>query len=101
MLLIMIELWPQFTDFYTTFNLMESFIGKWQIWIDTGGTFTDCIAISPNQERLRFKVLSSGCLRGRVLEKISPGRYRFEANWNIKRDVFQGYLFKVIRKENL
>jgi len=36
---------------------------KWKIWVDTGGTFTDCIAINPRQKLIRMKVLSSGVLR--------------------------------------
>ncbi|MHA7837763.1 MAG: hydantoinase/oxoprolinase N-terminal domain-containing protein, partial [bacterium] len=31
----------------------------WQIWIDRGGTFTDCIGLSPSGERITAKVLSS------------------------------------------
>jgi len=38
----------------------------WQIWIDTGGTFTDCIAVDPAGVMHRCKVLSSGALRDRV-----------------------------------
>jgi len=38
----------------------------WKIWIDTGGTFTDCIAISPARELIRLKVLSSSMLRVRI-----------------------------------
>ncbi len=38
----------------------------WHIWIDTGGTFTDCIARDPAGELRRCKVLSSGALRDRV-----------------------------------
>ena len=40
----------------------------WQIWIDTGGTFTDCVARGPGGEIRRCKVLSSGALRDRVQE---------------------------------
>ncbi len=36
----------------------------WRIMVDTGGTFTDCLAISPDGGRRRIKVLSSGRLRG-------------------------------------
>lgn len=39
----------------------------WKIWVDTGGTFTDCIAVSPAGYTLRLKVLSSSLLRLRVL----------------------------------
>ena len=38
----------------------------WKIWIDTGGTFTDCIALSPAGELIRLKVLSSSVLRVRI-----------------------------------
>ncbi|MCD4748095.1 MAG: hypothetical protein K8R59_01870 [Thermoanaerobaculales bacterium] len=39
----------------------------WQIWIDTGGTFTDCIALDPEGQIHRCKVLSSGALRDRIV----------------------------------
>ncbi|MEE9386897.1 MAG: hydantoinase B/oxoprolinase family protein [Nannocystaceae bacterium] len=32
---------------------------RWQFWIDRGGTFTDCIAVSPEGHRTSTKVLSS------------------------------------------
>ena len=35
----------------------------WSLWIDTGGTFTDCIATDPNGKFRKVKVLSSGILR--------------------------------------
>lgn len=38
----------------------------WQIWVDTGGTFTDCLAIDPEGRLHRAKVLSSSALRLRV-----------------------------------
>ena len=31
---------------------------KWSFWIDRGGTFTDVIAISPQDELLTHKILS-------------------------------------------
>ena len=40
--------------------------GVWNIWIDTGGTFTDCIAVDPAGRTHRCKVLSNGSLRDRV-----------------------------------
>ena len=38
----------------------------WQIWIDTGGTFTDCVALDPGGGAHSCKLLSSGALRDRV-----------------------------------
>ena len=43
----------------------------WKIWVDTGGTFTDCIAVDPSGATHRCKVLSNGSLRDRV-ERIDP-----------------------------
>jgi len=41
-------------------------VNPWRIWIDTGGTFTDCLAIDPAGQWHRAKVLSSSCLRSRA-----------------------------------
>jgi 5-oxoprolinase (ATP-hydrolysing) len=34
-------------------------MGRWQFWIDRGGTFTDCIGCSPSGEMSTAKILSS------------------------------------------
>jgi 5-oxoprolinase (ATP-hydrolysing) len=39
---------------------------SWRVWVDTGGTFTDCVAIDPHGAMHRAKVLSNGTLRGTV-----------------------------------
>ncbi len=44
----------------------------WQLWVDTGGTFTDCIAVDPEGHSRSCKVLSSGALRDRI-EGVRPG----------------------------
>ena len=38
----------------------------WEFWIDVGGTFTDCIARTPDERLLTCKVLSSGVTKGRI-----------------------------------
>jgi 5-oxoprolinase (ATP-hydrolysing) len=38
----------------------------WRFWIDTGGTFTDCLALDPEGDFHRAKVLSSSQIRVRV-----------------------------------
>jgi 5-oxoprolinase (ATP-hydrolysing) len=38
-------------------------VSRWQVFVDTGGTFTDAIGIAPNGDIHRAKVLSSGELR--------------------------------------
>lgn len=67
----------------------------WQVWIDTGGTFTDCLGIDPAGNKSRIKVLSSSCLRGRITEKTGLNTYHFEASWPYDGDLFKNYTFKL------
>src|SRR5262249_7740002 len=46
----------------------------WEFWIDVGGTFTDCIARSPDDRLIECKVLSSGITKRRVGEVLGPVR---------------------------
>ncbi len=69
--------------------------GTWHIHIDTGGTFTDCIAYNPNGEVHRIKVLSSGNLRGRITRKIDPYNYSFEAPWNHNSALLENYTLRI------
>ncbi|MCE7043601.1 hydantoinase B/oxoprolinase family protein [Dyadobacter sp. CY312] len=68
---------------------------NWKINIDTGGTFTDCLATAPSGETLRIKVLSSSRLRGRVTEKAAPFIFRFEAPWLHESSVLAGYHLQI------
>ncbi len=47
----------------------------WKLCADTGGTFTDCLAVSPDGREARAKVLSSGQLLYRA-EALSPTTWR-------------------------
>ena len=38
----------------------------WEFWVDVGGTFTDCLAQSPDGKLLRHKLLSSAATKGAV-----------------------------------
>lgn len=69
----------------------------WQIFIDTGGTFTDCIAISPAEKTFRTKVLSSGKLRARIAT-INKNTIKIEQKWNCSKDIFAGYKFRPLSK---
>lgn len=73
---------------------------KWQIWIDTGGTFTDCIAFDPNGDKHTLKVLSSGRLRGQLLKKTGIRQYKFSDKWNLKHDIFRGYTFQLLGQKH-
>lgn len=39
---------------------------RWQFWIDVGGTFTDCVALSPERSLQTYKTLSSGKVKGKI-----------------------------------
>ena len=47
-------------------------MAMWQMWIDTGGTFTDCVAQDPEGRTRRVKVLSSSALRATALSIEGP-----------------------------
>jgi 5-oxoprolinase (ATP-hydrolysing) len=53
----------------------------WTVSVDTGGTFTDCIAVAPDGTRHRAKVLSSSALRATVVGSDGPNRLRIRADW--------------------
>lgn len=38
----------------------------WRIGVDVGGTFADCVALAPDGERRRIKLLTDGRLRTRI-----------------------------------
>ncbi len=46
--------------------------GKWRIWIDRGGTFTDLVAMSPSGETFLHKILSTrpGCRHDAAVQGI-------------------------------
>lgn len=67
----------------------------WHIHIDTGGTFTDCIAEAPTGETHRVKVLSSSRLRGKIIRKIDPYNYSFEAPWAYPGALLEGYTISI------
>src|SRR5262249_30737253 len=62
---------------------------RWEFWIDVGGTFTDCFALSPDRRLLQYKLLSSGVTKGVVGDDstrdriIDPARRRDPSEfWN-------------------
>lgn len=75
---------------------MKSKKDSWKLWIDTGGTFTDAIAISPSGESRRLKVLSTGCLRARLEAAEGDCCYRLTARWPVERDIFGGYTIRLL-----
>jgi 5-oxoprolinase (ATP-hydrolysing) len=68
----------------------------WQVWVDTGGTFTDCLGIDPAGRMHRAKVLSSSALRGRVVAVTGPNSITVAPNWRLPRDFFAGCRFALL-----
>ena len=60
----------------------------YQIWIDTGGTFTDGLALDPAGNLQRTKVLSSSRLRGQLIDG------RVVAPW-LTAPIFDGYQLQI------
>lgn len=73
----------------------------WYIQADTGGTFTDCIAVSPEGENIRIKVLSNSTLRGVITQKTGSGRYRFQHQWPWVEGIFKGYRFSLLENTDI
>ncbi|MFH5830786.1 hydantoinase B/oxoprolinase family protein [Halalkalibaculum sp. DA384] len=69
---------------------------SWDIWIDTGGTFTDCIARDPHGTFHKTKVLSSSALRGTITEWIDSRTLRVEESWNAPDDFIRGFHFQLL-----
>lgn len=72
----------------------------WQIWIDTGGTFTDCIAINPEGKTKRLKILSNSVLRGRIVEQ-NGNTVRLEMSWPVEKDIFSDFTVTVLAAKKI
>ncbi|MDZ7690567.1 MAG: hydantoinase B/oxoprolinase family protein [Balneolaceae bacterium] len=73
----------------------------WQIWIDTGGTFTDCIARAPDGSFHKTKVLSSSALRGKIVARINDKTLRVDQDWNAPRDFIKGFSFRFLNFDHV
>ena len=69
---------------------------SFQIAIDTGGTFTDCMATDNFGNEYRTKILSNSTIRGEVIEHISGKIFKIKQSWQLKRDILKDYLFLVL-----
>jgi len=63
----------------------------WKFSIDTGGTFTDCVAEDPEGRLLTLKVLSSGILPGRVVSGWGSAELIIDAKWHLDNPVLNGF----------
>ena len=70
--------------------------GGWRVWVDTGGTFTDCLAADPHGRTRRFKVLSSSCLRGTLAAIHSPTEIAVELPQALISGLALGQQFRLL-----
>ncbi len=66
-------------------------LAKWQVSIDTGGTFTDCIAVSPQGHTRLLKVLSSGSLGARLVAVSGSSQLTLALRIPVIAGLFNGY----------
>ena len=66
------------------------------IAIDTGGTFTDCIALDNFNKIHTCKVLSNSTLRGSIIEWIDKKQFYVKNSWQVEKDIFKNYEFKIL-----
>ena len=69
----------------------------WTIWVDTGGTFTDCIGIDPEGNLHTAKVLSSSSLRGEITGHKGRSTYKIDQEWNAPADFVKGFNFRLLK----
>ena len=71
-------------------------LSSFLIAIDTGGTFTDCIAVDNFDKIYTCKVLSNSTLRGSIEKWIDNQTLLVKHNWHIEKDIFKEYEFKIL-----
>ena len=71
-------------------------VPSWKIWVDTGGTFTDCIAINPQGAFKRLKVLSNSALRGKIIAQPNQMTLRVQLQWPIQKDIFKNFTLNIL-----
>ena len=69
---------------------------RWQLWIDTGGTFTDCLARDPRGGVHRAKVLSSSGLRAVVVRALAPDALRLREDWGAVPGTVDGFRVRLL-----
>ncbi len=70
--------------------------GEYRIYVDTGGTFTDCLGIDPDGRQTRLKVLSNSSLRGTITDIISNVEFKINESWSLTRDLLKGFSFRML-----
>jgi len=68
----------------------------WRIAIDTGSTFTDLVAVAPDDTWRRAKVLSSGVLRARIVAAPDPETLILDAGMPLPDGLLNGFELRLL-----
>ena len=72
---------------------VEDEAGKWQFWIDVGGTFTDCVARRPDGRLVTHKLLSTGRTLTVCAAEATARRWRDPALRGAPDGYYEGWRF--------
>jgi 5-oxoprolinase (ATP-hydrolysing) len=72
----------------------------WHVWVDTGGTFTDCIALAPDGTMRRAKILSSSAIRGVVRSVNRPDQLEAAVAYELPDGFFDGAMLRFLSDVN-
>ncbi|MDH3226020.1 MAG: hydantoinase, partial [Thermoleophilia bacterium] len=71
--------------------------GRWQFWIDVGGTFTDCIARRPDGAMATHKLLSSGVYKSEIAAGSSETTLLLTNRTSDPKHFFAGWRLTVLQ----
>ena len=75
-------------------NDSKDFFG-WSFFVDTGGTFTDCLGLSPEREWFRAKVLSRGSISAEAVEQIDAKTLKISKTENLPKQFVRGFTLHI------
>lgn len=73
---------------------------SFELYIDTGGTFTDCLSKDHKGKTLRRKVLSNGSIRGSIIQWQNKRELTIRELWKLEKDILAGYTFKLLNRDH-
>ncbi|MDX1632506.1 MAG: hydantoinase/oxoprolinase N-terminal domain-containing protein, partial [Thermoanaerobaculia bacterium] len=74
---------------------------RWQVRVDTGGTFTDCVAVGPGDRNVRAKALSSSALRGRIIRIEEGSELIVDGLENLPSDPLRDWRIRIPGQERV
>ena len=73
---------------------------RWQFAVDVGGTFTDCIASSPDGIEYRYKLLSTGVVKGSACLKSGSSSFSDKRRCADPDDFWIGWSIRFLHEAN-